>query len=260
MSSHNNKSSGGGDNNENDTNTTDVNIGENTRIDSTLVSKYAKEENYFGFHPLSFHDDVRDAVFDYLEEGVRLIDKVIKEDKDFADKTEMVDKATTQFYSLMSKTMEPKLDQLEMYTLQNIFSIPPTISLPSPHHTPSTPQIDTTPIPFDTFDTLQKETEQIDHEIRRLVFENEELRRRKQLLIRETDIYDQWESNLQKIMSEKGEELSKMLGSVTANLKTLEQIVRVDIAKGKTLEIPKSEIRDTTEIETTTNMSIENVL
>ncbi|XP_071951897.1 protein MIS12 homolog isoform X2 [Antedon mediterranea] len=83
------------------------------------------ETQFFGFTPKSFVDGVYNAIFEYLRDGIELLEKylVSEFEKDGVSK-EIVREGSQKLLSHFRVRFDRACDKLERYLMKNIFHIP----------------------------------------------------------------------------------------------------------------------------------------
>jgi hypothetical protein len=90
------------------------------------------EEVFFGFHPVSFVDDVVNAVNDYAYDGVDYLEGKLRADRIVARNVQLQNEAaegSNLVLAQFQQSLDVNFDKLELYLLQNILKIPNDIQV-----------------------------------------------------------------------------------------------------------------------------------
>lgn len=79
-------------------------------------------QQFFKFHPLSFFDDVINAVQDNFVDGADDLEKHLK--KDHPKDGKAIGEGLTEFLKDMQKSVNANFDRFEVYGLRNVFQVP----------------------------------------------------------------------------------------------------------------------------------------
>ncbi|RKP34092.1 centromere protein Mis12, partial [Dimargaris cristalligena] len=86
---------------------------------------------HFGFTPLSCIDDIINAVNDILYQATSSLERFITKEMGECPEAEQ---GIHQIETLLENAVDKYFDIFELYSLRNIFSIPPDANITLPHH------------------------------------------------------------------------------------------------------------------------------
>jgi len=171
---------------------------------------FPRETSFFGFHPLSFVDDVIDASQDYSSACVETLEYFLKEKLyeklDPARRDVAISEGCEQVLKVLANALDKSFDKFELYALSNIFHIPTNLVLPGEDtntHTSQTNSSQTSEAPSLSQEeelALDKELYELRVKINQTKLYNERLRQQEATLIREVDAYRLWNSQLKEMV------------------------------------------------------------
>jgi len=91
-----------------------------------MAQAYAIESAFFDVCPTKFFDEVYELVDRLINEGVEALEERIADEVDEGEK-EAVRKACNKFLNMFQAASDNNLDKMEMYSLLNIFNVPPAV-------------------------------------------------------------------------------------------------------------------------------------